>query len=644
MNNSATPTTQEQLSQYASLVWASGDLVEVRCIHADRESGKAPSSLWVRASDLPLRNEHLEALNGDGYGIYAGLLPRKAEGGRLDMDALPGRVVWADFDGVDPREAWRMATDKGMPKPTMVVNSGHGTHLYWTLDNPAEPLPLAALVGDVAARIGSDRTVKNPSRILRLPGFTNTKPPAAPCVLVYVDDSGIRYDFDELRRLVPKAAPVQPPAPAAVPVPTGSREIDRARAYLEKIEHAAQGNRNASAFRVACVLRNDYALPESVAWALLCDWNLGNTPPLGEPELRATFESGFKYAKQPRGGKLNAERPMPPCTPSAPAPAIPTTDDEDDLSDMRRELDAQRTGERRTLSLPWSRLSHLSHALKPGTVCIVAGPPCTGKSFFAAHIATAVHAAEVPWRYLPLEDRKVDFKWRLLAMLARDYRMIDDDAEHAGLRADTLDRYASTLADIAPHVCENPRLGHRDEQGKMVVPPLPHQSVIDWMGQAFMSGARVVFVDPISQIEFDQREQWKAEGDFMRSTIALVNEWGGTVVFVAHTAKRGGKSASLPLTLEDIQGSAMFGRLCHTAILLDAHDLKESAVMRTGGLTEVVEHNRTVLIAKARNAQGTRQRLAFRQSDTAPEFEELGVIAPKHVTVTADDEHYANRV
>jgi len=206
--------------------------------------------------------------------------------------------------------------------------------------------------------------------------------------------------------------------------------------------------------------------------------------------------------------------------------------------------------------------------------------------------------------------------------------MIDEDEQGASLRAEALGRFGEELGEVTGYVCENPRAGRKDSSGRTVVPLLPYGAVLDWLAQATES-ARVVFVDPISQIEFDGREQWREEADFTRKALALAADTQATICLVAHTVKRPGRAASVPLTLEDVQGSAMIGRLCHCALLLDAHDPKTSEVHRWGGLREEVQHNRTVIIAKARNASGSRQRLAFQQDDQAPLFEELGVIAPK---------------
>ena len=302
---SATRTPEEQLAAYAAVAWTPEDLIEVRALPTQRDGGPRPSSFWTRAGDLAGHAERLAAMNATGLNVYAGILPRLAEGGTKDAETAAGRVIWADFDAVDPRAAWKRAGAR-MPPPSMAVNSGHGAHLLWALEDAVAPGEVCGLVGDVAALLGSDATVKNPSRILRLPGFTNHKPPAAPCVLLYADPAR-RYAFADLRARVPAAPKADAPAPAAV-AGDGDALTERARRYVAAIDGATEGRRNAEAFRVAAVLRNDFRLPDANAWALLCEWNARNAPPLGESELRAVFASGAKYARHAPGAKAAAPR------------------------------------------------------------------------------------------------------------------------------------------------------------------------------------------------------------------------------------------------------------------------------------------------------------------------------------------------
>jgi hypothetical protein len=63
------------------------------------------------------------------------------------------------------------------------------------------------------------------------------------------------------------------------------------------------------------------------------------------------------------------------------------------------------------------------------------------------------------------------------------------------------------------------------------------------------------------------------------------------------------------------------------AALADDHDWKDTDVWRIGGHRESVQHNRTVIVDKARHGKGAGLRFAFKMEK--PEFCELGVIAPK---------------
>jgi hypothetical protein len=46
------------------------------------------------------------------------------------------RVLWADLDHCTPKEALQRCEKAGLPRPSVVVRSGHGTHLYWILAEP----------------------------------------------------------------------------------------------------------------------------------------------------------------------------------------------------------------------------------------------------------------------------------------------------------------------------------------------------------------------------------------------------------------------------------------------------------------------------------------------------------------------------
>ena len=303
----------------------------------------------------------------------------------------------------------------------------------------------------------------------------------------------------------------------------------------------------------------------------------------------------------------------------------------DDLVEtMQATLARQEQGLSQTIALPWCRLSAETNALMPGTVTVLAGPSCVGKSYFTSWIAMSVHDADVAWSYLPLEDNAEKLAWRILGILAMDWRCTENATEGVLARQEALEEHQQTIEAISARVMENPRKSWVDGAGQRRVPDLPYKRVLRWIEQV-CDRSRVVFIDPLSQIDFEgksNKAQWQAEQDFIRQVLGVAAGTETSIVLVSHTVKRPGKAASVALSLEDIQGSARWNQLCHTALLLESHGRKTSNVYRPRGVTEETEHDRTVLIGKARNGRGTGVRLAYRMHTEAPAFDELGIITP----------------
>lgn len=638
-----TTTTSESLTRYAAVVWSPQDLIEIRALPSIGGNGRAPQSLWMEARELPDHADQLTTMNTDGFNIFAGVLPRKAEGGASDKDTLAGWVAWADCDHVDPREAWKTVIEVGLPKPTMAIGSGHGLHPYWRFRKSVSPKGISELVGDIASLIQSDSSVRNPSRILRVPGFQNLKKPVTPCQLLFYDYE-LQYDFNELRSRVPATRRQGSATGIAYKIShrrghdqrSGDILLERGRRYAATVQGSGPGGRTNTAFRLAAALLNDLSLNGSDALTILEDWDSRvNTPSIttdyGKNELHKILKNAAKYHKQPPG-RLHASK-QPHIVSGNPDCRIPLpTEQESVRTTLAAEFEAEAQGLRNTLLLPWPRLTQITKALRPGSVTILAGPSGHGKSIFALQLAAHIHNQGEDFSYLILEDRKADFERRILAHLSGNWDVIDDDVSGATKRMEILAHYESQLADLAEHVGENPRIPTTDSAGNPTVPPLPYQKVLDWAGRALTS-SRVVFIDPIAQIDFGENKEWKGQADFMRQITGLSAFHKSSVFLVCHTVKRGGFASRVPLSGEDIQGAAEIKRLSHTILLLDVHEETENAVWREGGNREYILHDRTVIVDKARNGTGKGNRLAFNMN--GPAFQELGVLAPKEKTDTS---------
>ena len=605
-------TPHEQLAAYVGIVWSPDDLIEVRPLPAGTGQRR-----WIKAGSLPGMANTLTAENERGANLYVGVMPRKADGLGTDGDCLPGRVVWADFDHIDPFKAGDIAAAKGMPSPSLVINSGHGAHLYWRLTNLESPEAISRFVGDLAVYLGSDTTVKNPSRILRLPGFKNLKPPVATAELIHTKSA--EYGLQLLRSILPKTPEPEPIKPTATPA-TGSNLIERARRYVATIPGATEGSRNKETFRVACLMMNDFALSFADAAGIVIGWNRSaNSPPLDEKELQAVLDSAKKYAKKPSGNKVAHEYGKKNLVPSqefrAELPAGATV--------LLEEFQAEGRGERRTVPLPWPNLQRQSQLLRPGTVAVIGGPPGFGKSLLALEILVYAHSQNIPWLLLPLEDRRVDVARRMLAHMERDWSIISTKEDESAARIESLRRHEVKLNSLLLNVAENPRLPVMGENGRMVVQKLPYTKILDWISNNMK---RVMVIDPWAMIEFGEKA-FKGEEEFLRQIIGMATEAGSTIIVVCHTVKRSGANGKIAITGEDLQGSALLRRIPHVVLILDHHDSMESNVFLSGGKTEKITHNKTILIDKVRNGPGKDKRIAFNMADA--HFDELGMIAPK---------------
>lgn len=182
--------------------------------------------------------------------LFFSVCPRQGNKGRFDL-AWQIRVIrclWADIDDCAASEALQRCIEVGLPRPTAIVNSGSGVHLYWALQEPYRiddvdaPLPVEVewidakagktrakrfvlhggdriyidqrhpitcispkavrfqdLLAGIAQAIGGDHTI-DLTRLLRLPGTLNRKDQRngrQPVLAELVEcDSGLRYSLD----------------------------------------------------------------------------------------------------------------------------------------------------------------------------------------------------------------------------------------------------------------------------------------------------------------------------------------------------------------------------------------------------------------------------------------------------------------
>ena len=117
-------------------------------------------------------------LSSKGAEVYYGVSTRYGRKGRKENVAqVPGFFADLDFDRFDAGGIEAMERLDGFkPKPTNVIHTGAGCHVYWKLREPLYPEPRThAMLKAVVREVGADPAATDLSRVLRVPGTWSWK-------------------------------------------------------------------------------------------------------------------------------------------------------------------------------------------------------------------------------------------------------------------------------------------------------------------------------------------------------------------------------------------------------------------------------------------------------------------------------------
>lgn len=260
----------EEIQRFLSIAYEPEDWIEIRAIRPDRERGTlscfARVSMLLEGGDLPASlQQWLEAHHDDRYlGLYVGVNPRLDRAvygpGRAsnEEDVRTYRCAFSDLDSCSPNDAVSLVRSANLPEPSLIVHSGRatGTHLYWRFEEDLDRETWEGVQRALKVRLagGGPDSVKDPPRVMRLPGSYNFKRKNNSRVL----RSGPKYvTFEDLRLSVDEMLP--PTFAVADPsIDADERNLNwTSRRYLETERIPEGGNddwdgRNTALFAVAC--------------------------------------------------------------------------------------------------------------------------------------------------------------------------------------------------------------------------------------------------------------------------------------------------------------------------------------------------------------------------------------------------------
>ena len=186
--------------------------------------------------------EQAAAWNRQGRGVYV----VTGNGGDKKQDITSCPALFVEWD--DQPIKWQLTAwiELGLPEPSMQVRTGgRSVHNWWVMAEPISPADFEALQIRLYTHCKSDE-LKDPSRVMRLPGFAYIGPDDKPAGMVeLVNVTGNRYTAANFEACLPaikaKPAPEQgPEAFRAFELLPGGLVDDLPPRSIEAISEAAR--------------------------------------------------------------------------------------------------------------------------------------------------------------------------------------------------------------------------------------------------------------------------------------------------------------------------------------------------------------------------------------------------------------------
>jgi Protein of unknown function (DUF3987) len=205
--NSAASTDNlqtESKTQLELLGYKDGNEVYYRALK-EGASGKSVSATFPQCC------ASLERFSSNGYNIYLVV----NGGGQSDEEVAEGKAIFYEHDDIPKEDQLYLWQSLKLPEPTFQVDTGgKSIHSYWVFEQPIDIAGWRVVQTDLLNYSKADRTIKNPSRLMRLAGY---KHQSTGEVSNIVAQSGTRYTFEALRSVIPVEEPKVKPEKKAKP-------------------------------------------------------------------------------------------------------------------------------------------------------------------------------------------------------------------------------------------------------------------------------------------------------------------------------------------------------------------------------------------------------------------------------------------
>lgn len=245
----------------------------------------------------------LRHMNAHDWNVYVGVNAYRPGRSRAREAVAHVRHLFLEEDLDGPGLLATLSTRPDLPPPSYVLHSSPGRlHVLWRVRGIA-PSRVEQLQKLLARELRTDRAATSSAQTTRLPGLFNHK--RRPSVRVGIEylhwqDVFVSGDLPAVgaETTLPSMPKARRPLPAA-------RSVDRARAFLQRVDPAVAGQQgDLRTFRVCCRIVRGFDLSDDEAVRALSEWNARCEPPWSEHELRQKVTNARRYGREPQGGLL----------------------------------------------------------------------------------------------------------------------------------------------------------------------------------------------------------------------------------------------------------------------------------------------------------------------------------------------------
>lgn len=277
--------------------------------------------------------------------------------------------------------------------------------------------------------------------------------------------------------------------------------------------------------------------------------------------------------------------------------------------DVGNRIEAAIAGKWAAVELPWHYLERLTHPFLPGGICLVVGSVGHGKSFMILQCLADFHRRGYKIACLELEEDRTYHLSRVLAQEAAIPELVDPEWVRQNQ-----DLAREKYAECKPFLESFGRCLWAEPDNQQTL-----DQVADWVAERAADGCRLMAIDPVTAA-VGQDKPWISDNKFLQRIKRTASDTGTSIALVTHPTK-----AYKGPDVNQLAGSAAYSRFAQSIIWLMGHQRKDSKVKGIGGTCNL-EHDRTVMILKARNGRGGGLGLAFELDRETLRLKELGII------------------